>query len=109
MSANQARLFGKRLRALREAKGLKQHQLEAKIGKEPAYISRLETGRGSPSFEVIIDLARALDVPLSALFFFEAVDDDAKELRRKIENLLNASHVSQLRKFYRHMLVSIED
>jgi transcriptional regulator with XRE-family HTH domain len=109
MNIDVSKLFRERLRTLREAKGLNQGELEERIGKETNYISRVETGRiDTPPIEVMGKIAEALDVPLYELFFFEGLDDNAEVLREKIQVLLNSSDAEHLRKFYRLMLVSLE-
>ena len=109
MSSNVKRLFGKRLSALRESKNMKQHQLARLIGKRDKYISDLETGRTYPRPEMLAALSKALEFPISAFYFFEGVDDDPKVLRKSIEGLVAVSGASRLRKFLRHMLVSLEE
>ncbi len=109
MSSNVKRLFGRRLSALRESKNLKQHQLARLISKRDKYISDLETGRTYPRPEMLTALSNALELPVSAFYFFEGVDDDPKALRKSIESLVAVSGVSRLRKFLRHMLVSLEE
>jgi transcriptional regulator with XRE-family HTH domain len=108
MNANLKQLFGKRLCQLRESHGLKQHQLGRRIGKRDKYISDIETGRIYPRAEIIVKLAEALDVPISTLYFFEGMEQDTKTLRKKIDNLLDQANATQLRKFYRLLLVSTE-
>ncbi len=109
MSSNVKRLFGKRLAALRESKNMKQHQLARLIGKRDKYISDLETGRTYPRPEMLAALSKALETPISAFYFFEGMDDDPKTLRKSIESLVAMSGATRLRKFLRHMLVSLEE
>jgi transcriptional regulator with XRE-family HTH domain len=109
MSLNLKRLFGKRLAALRESKNLRQHQLGRRIGKRDKYISDIETGRIYPRPDIMVALSEALELPISAFYFFEGVDDDPKSLRKSIESLVTVSSASRLRRFLRHMLVSLED
>ena len=109
MSSSVKRLFGRRLAALRESKNLKQHQLARLIGKRDKYISDLETGRTYPRPEMLTALSKALELPISAFYFFEGVDDNPKTLRASIEGLVAVSGASRLRKFLRHMLVSLEE
>lgn len=95
---------------LREAKGLSQTQLEEKIGKETNYITRVETGRiDTPPLDVLARIAHELDVSMSDLFFFEGVDDNAEALRAKIHRLVQTNDVKRLRKYYRLLLVSLEE
>jgi transcriptional regulator with XRE-family HTH domain len=59
--------LGSKLRELRVAKGLTQEGLAEAIGKTVEHISLVERGKRSPSFEILIDLAQALDVSPSVL------------------------------------------
>ena len=109
MTSDLKKLFGRRVATLRQAKNLEQHQLGRLIGKKDRYISAIETGTTFPRPEMISLLAKALSVPVSALFFFEGMDDDAKLLRRQIDGLLQAGDTARLRRFFRYMLVSLEE
>lgn len=53
--------FGKRIKQIREEKGLVQTDIAYESDLEPGYVSRLELGKSSPTLEVIISLAKALD------------------------------------------------
>ena len=61
-----------RLREVRESRGMTQAVLASLVGVGQGYISALENGNFTPSFEVLIKLARALDCSLD-----ELVDRDA--------------------------------
>lgn len=56
------RRFGSRLKAARRAAGMTQDQVADSIEFSPISLSKLETGASSPSFEVFVALALALDV-----------------------------------------------
>jgi transcriptional regulator with XRE-family HTH domain len=101
--------FRKQLARLREAQGLTQPKLSEMIGAGPQYVGHVETGRiKTPSWERMKKLAKALNVSMSDLFFFEGVDDNLEELRAKIHRLAQTNDVEQLRRYYRLMLVSRE-
>nr|BBH92197.1 hypothetical protein KTA_03960 [Thermogemmatispora argillosa] len=71
MDERQARLlFGQHLRALRQQRLLTQEQLAERIEKTPEYISLLERGERAPSFDALLLLAQALELPLPALLAF---------------------------------------
>jgi|ERR1700733_12300794 transcriptional regulator with XRE-family HTH domain len=109
MSRDLGALFRKQLASLREAEGLTQAKLSEMIGAGPQYISHLETGRiKTPPWDRMKKLAKALNVSMSDLFFFEGVDDSAEELRTKIQRLAQTNDVERLRRYYRLMLVSRE-
>lgn len=59
--------FGTRLRTLRKERGLTQEALARKAFVSRSYIAHLETGRNTPSWEVVGFLAQALDVTRAAL------------------------------------------
>lgn len=55
-------IFGARLRAARELRGLNQRELGERLGVPPSSIAHFEGGRRKPSFENLHRLASALDV-----------------------------------------------
>lgn len=61
-------LIGERLRELREAKKLSQGDIEERTGLLRCYISRIENCHTVPALETLEKLARALEVPIYALF-----------------------------------------
>lgn len=60
--------IGKRLRELREAKGLSQGNVAERSGLARSYISHVERGHGTPTIEVLERWSAALGVPLPDLF-----------------------------------------
>ena len=61
-----------RLREMREKRHLTQEALASLVGVGQGYISSLENGLYSPSFEVLIKLARVLQCSLDELVDLEA-------------------------------------
>jgi transcriptional regulator with XRE-family HTH domain len=61
-------IIGDRLRALREEKKLSQGEIEKRTGLLRCYISRVENGHTVPAVGTLEKMARALEVPLYALF-----------------------------------------
>jgi len=62
-------IIGNRLRALREEKKFSQGDIEKRTGLLRCYISRVENGHTVPAIETLEKMARALEVPLSRLFY----------------------------------------
>ena len=60
--------LGRQLRALREARGLTLVELAARSGLTARYLQRVENDRQSPTARVLLKLAGALSVRVSALF-----------------------------------------
>lgn len=62
-------LIGERLRELREQKNLSQGDIEKRTGLLRCYISRVENGHTVPAIETLEKCARALEIPMYALFY----------------------------------------
>lgn len=60
--------FGEKLKRLRKARGMSLQQVSVESGVSPSYISRLERNeKQSPSFPILVELARALKVDVLTL------------------------------------------
>jgi transcriptional regulator with XRE-family HTH domain len=66
--------FGRRVRALRETRGLTQEQLAERAQISVDFLSLIERGRNSPSFENLEALACALGLAVASLFTFSQAD-----------------------------------
>jgi DNA-binding XRE family transcriptional regulator/quercetin dioxygenase-like cupin family protein len=64
-----------RLRSLRTTLGLSLDELAARTNLSPSTISRIETGKRTISLDVLLPLARALQVDLDALLDVHSDDD----------------------------------
>jgi transcriptional regulator with XRE-family HTH domain len=62
-------VIGERLKDLREQKNMSQGDIEKRTGLLRCYISRVENGHTVPAIETIEKMARALEVPIYALFY----------------------------------------
>lgn len=60
--------FGKRLRKVRRSKDLTQEQLAELVGISVDFVSLIERGLSSPSFETIQKLSEVLEVPVEEFF-----------------------------------------
>ena len=67
--------LARRIRALRERRGLTQEDFAARAGISVSFASLLERGERSPSYETLLQVAAALGLPPSELFRLE--EDDA--------------------------------
>ncbi len=100
--------FGRRLRALREAKGIKQRVLAEKAKMSASYLSQLERGKAQPSFDAIVTFTRILGVPMYAFFLFDRDVDDPRVLRKRIDAMLERSDSEQLKQAHRLMMDVLE-
>lgn len=60
--------FARRIRSLRERQGITQEDFASRCGISVSFASLLERGERSPSYETMLQIADALDIPLSELF-----------------------------------------
>ena len=58
------------LKKYRQLAGMTQEELAASAGQAET-ISRLEAGKYNPSLKLAIDIARAVNAPIEAIFVFE--------------------------------------
>ena len=68
MAAAILRMYGRVLRAEREAAGISQEDLAHEAGIHRTYVSMLERGLANPSLTVLASIAEALGTTLSAMF-----------------------------------------
>ena len=61
-------MFGERLKAKRLDKKLSQRELASKVGVTHAYISQVERGQKTPTFETTLKLADALGISFIDLY-----------------------------------------
>jgi transcriptional regulator with XRE-family HTH domain len=61
-------LIAERLKAIREQKHMSQGDIEKRTGLLRCYISRVENGHTVPAIETLEKIARAMEVPMYALF-----------------------------------------
>ena len=83
--------LGKRIKLLRSEKSISQEELAKKIGVHTNHLSRYERDLTSPSIDVVIKMADALDVSIDFLIFGdmkpELSDRDLVSLFGKVELL----------------------
>lgn len=94
----EARLFGQRVRAVRKSHGIRLADLAEKAETGIKHLGRIERGEKQPSFELIIALGKALNVPPSIFFDFPAYGNDSKHLSLRLQQLLDGKSPDQLRR-----------
>jgi transcriptional regulator with XRE-family HTH domain len=81
------RRFGARVRALRDARGLTQEMIADRIEVTPKYVSQLECGQRSPSWETLVAMAHhGFEIKLAALMF--GIDEDIGVAVRDLSDVL---------------------
>jgi len=79
--------IGYMIKVLRTAAGIKQKDLATQAGIKPNYLSLVEAGTREPSLNVLRSISRALNVPISFLFWQESTEQE--HLDKKGRNALN--------------------
>lgn len=84
--------LARRIRALRERRGLTQEDFAARCGISVSFASLLERGERSPSYETLLQVASALDLPLWELLRL----DDAQDAGvHRLESFARARRLSR--------------
>lgn len=99
------KLFGARVKEIREKCGLNQEQLAELVNMESRHISRIETGKSFTTLENISKIALALNVDINTFFDFS----HKKEKQSLIEEInvhLNNADSKQIELAYR-LIMSI--
>lgn len=78
-------VFGQALKILRRSQELNQAELAERLGVSRSYISELESGNRTPSFELLEKYAGVFDVPLSSLIFFAEGLKEPEALEGRLE------------------------
>lgn len=66
--ANINEKLGKKIKAIRKARGMKQEQLAYESKTDYSYLNEIEAGKRNPSVQRIEKIARALKVSIKDLF-----------------------------------------
>jgi transcriptional regulator with XRE-family HTH domain len=98
-------LLGQRVKHLRRIRGQTQEQLAERIEINPKYLSSIERGVENPTLDLLIRLAKGLQVDLYELFQFEEGVSPA-QLRRKLEALIAEVRAEELPRVV-HMLEAL--
>lgn len=71
--------FSLHLKKLRHEAGITQSQLAYEAGISISQIARIETARINPTLSTVFAIARALDIPLTAMFGFSLPESKKTE------------------------------
>jgi len=87
--------LGKRIKKLREMKGLSQRELAAKVAKlkktrtSNATISEVENGKRNLTIESLSYIARSLEVKVEYLFKFDDLEQETPNILKEIHSEFN--------------------
>ena len=87
--------LARRLRTLRERQGLTQEDFAARCGISVSFASLLERGERSPSYETLMQVAKALEVPVQELFRDGPSLDAADPSHGRLLEFAKKAHLSR--------------
>ena len=82
---------------MRTARGLSQADLGERANLNDKYLGELERGEGNPSLEVLMKLAKALDIDLATLVGDDLTRTDREQLRTELQRRTDALSDDELR------------
>ena len=91
---------GKRIKIVRQRRGLTQDQLAEQVGLSPKYISGIERGVENPTMDILIRLAKVLGVEPYDLFLFGELEESEKALRKGIEKMVREADRQKLQLYF---------
>ena len=101
------KMFGARLKEIRNKKGMTQERLSETVGINPKYLSSIERGKENPTFNTVLKLTEALNVSLDEIFTDIDIEDP-KNRRLAIDTLLDTADDEQLKLAYRIVSVILK-
>lgn len=87
--------LGRRVRGLREALRLTQEEFARRCGISVSFASLLERGERSPSYDTLITIARALEVPVADLFREGPTAEASDASHARLLDFARRSHLSR--------------
>ncbi len=100
------KFLGAKIKEIRRSRSYTQDFLSEKIGIDPKHLSRIECGKNSPSLDLIYKICSVLNVNPSVLFD-ESMLKDKSELIQDISKILSGESESNVRKFYKILINSL--
>ena len=94
-------LLGKRIAYLREKYGFTQEKLAEKIHYSPNHISKLESARTNPSFDLLLKIANVFNIEVLELFDYKQQKLNLELMKNEIQSMLNVSNVHEIELLYK--------
>lgn len=88
--------IGKAIKLIRNTKSISLSEVAKDAGCSVSYLSLLENSLRDPSIATVESIAKALNVPISILFFLAADPDELENLTPELSNQLSKMAVEFL-------------
>ena len=93
-------LFAKRLKQIRKQRHLTLEKFAELVEISPNHISKLESARTFPSFQLISRIANALNIDMKELFNFDS-DKDTEYIKNEFVQMIKYSDPKYLNTLYK--------
>ena len=93
-------MLGKRIADLRTKRGFTQEKLAELIEYSTNHISKLELARTNPSFDLLVNISKALGVEMKELFNFDEYQSTTF-IKKEFDKLIQGSEPKKLKLLYR--------
>lgn len=100
---NELILIGKRIAEIRIKRGLTQEKLAEMVNYSANHIAKLESARTNPSFNLLINIAKAMNVEMKDIFNYQDINS-IEYIKRELLNSINTADdntIKLLYKFYK--------
>ena len=82
---------GKRIKTLRNEKGISARTLASKADLDPSQISKIENGTSKPSLDALQRICEVLDISISDFFAVTTTTDHSKQVVPELEQLMETT------------------
>lgn len=93
-------LLGKRVAELRNKRGLTQDKLAELTNYSTNHIAKLESARTNPSFDLIVAIAKALQIETKELFSYEE-QKSSEYIKKEFQKIIDNSDIETLKILYK--------
>lgn len=104
---NELEAIGKKIAEIRIKHKLTQEKLAEMTNYSANHIAKLESARTNPSFNLLINIAKAMNIPLKDLFDFDEFKNTAY-MKKYLLNAINSSNDAQIKLIYKFTKILFE-
>lgn len=92
-------LLGRKIAELRNHRNLTQEELAELVNYSANHIAKLESARTNPSFDLLVKIAKALDIQVKDLFDYEERNTESFMIQELLKTI-NTSDTETIRLLY---------
>lgn len=93
-------LIGKRISEIRNKRGLTQEKLAEMVNYSANHIAKLESARTNPSFDLLVNISKALDIEVKDLFDFDNIST-VEYMKKDLINTIETADNNTIRLLYK--------